>query len=327
MKKKPAVRHRLSTVQRIFFSYVFICLVPVVILAGVLAVSTFRAQQREDAARQAHTAELAARTLDAEFKRVQGLGQQLSETQWVKRRGAAAGLYDEEFGLREKLAICGDLRGYTAASGVIRQLSVVFPEKEEVYSSAGFYDTADFFRTFSLEKGQTPLESAVVYERLSLPENSGLVCGAQLGMTGGAASRLFFAEAMEYNRPMRSFLLVELDRSAIRNQIALLRTDDMLSLSIRGADRELAGISFTARAAEADYTYRSVCFPGGYHVRLFRRAAGTDTKRLVYRRAGAYFSAADGESGVAAYKADLHPAQAAGRQRGTPPSRAGACGG
>ena len=37
MKKKPAVRHRLSTVQRIFFSYVFICLVPVVILAGVLA--------------------------------------------------------------------------------------------------------------------------------------------------------------------------------------------------------------------------------------------------------------------------------------------------
>ena len=51
MKKKPAVRHRLSTVQRIFFSYVFICLVPVVILAGVLAVSTFRAQQREDAAR------------------------------------------------------------------------------------------------------------------------------------------------------------------------------------------------------------------------------------------------------------------------------------
>ena len=261
MKKKPAVRHRLSTVQRIFFSYVFICLVPVVILAGVLAVSTFRAQQREDAARQAHTAELAARTLDAEFKRVQGLGQQLSETQWVKRRGAAAGLYDEEFGLREKLAICGDLRGYTAASGVIRQLSVVFPEKEEVYSSAGFYDTADFFRTFSLEKGQTPLESAVVYERLSLPENSGLVCGAQLGMTGGAASRLFFAEAMEYNRPMRSFLLVELDRSAIRNQIALLRTDDMLSLSIRGADRELAGISFTARAAEADYTYRSVCFP------------------------------------------------------------------
>ncbi|MFQ7725195.1 MAG: hypothetical protein ACLRI7_01965 [Ruthenibacterium lactatiformans] len=48
---------------------------PVVILAGVLAVSTFRAQQREDAARQAHTAELAARTLDAEFKRVQGLGQ------------------------------------------------------------------------------------------------------------------------------------------------------------------------------------------------------------------------------------------------------------
>ena len=186
MKKKPAVRHRLSTVQRIFFSYVFICLVPVVILAGVLAVSTFRAQQREDAARQAHTAELAARTLDAEFKRVQGLGQQLSETQWVKRRGAAAGLYDEEFGLREKLAICGDLRGYTAASGVIRQLSVVFPEKEEVYSSAGFYDTADFFRTFSLEKGQTPLESAVVYERLSLPENSGLVCGAQLGMTGGA---------------------------------------------------------------------------------------------------------------------------------------------
>lgn len=227
MKKKPAVRHRLSTVQRIFFSYVFICLVPVVILAGVLAVSTFRAQQREDAARQAHTAELAARTLDAEFKRVQGLGQQLSETQWVKRRGAAAGLYDEEFGLREKLAICGDLRGYTAASGVIRQLSVVFPEKEEVYSSAGFYDTADFFRTFSLEKGQTPLESAVVYERLSLPENSGLVCGAQLGMTGGAASRLFFAEAMEYNRPMRSFLLVELDRSAIRNQIALLRTDDM----------------------------------------------------------------------------------------------------
>ena len=121
------------------------------------------------------------------------------------------------------------------------------PELEELHNEI-----------FSLEKGQTPLESAVVYERLSLPENSGLVCGAQLGMTGGAASRLFFAEAMEYNRPMRSFLLVELDRSAIRNQIALLRTDDMLSLSIRGADRELAGISFTARAAEADYTNRSV---------------------------------------------------------------------
>lgn len=65
----------------------------------------------------------------------------------------------------------------------------------------------------------------MVYERLSLPENSGLVCGAQLGMTGGAASRLFFAEAMEYNRPMRTFCWWNWSGSAIRNQIALLRTD------------------------------------------------------------------------------------------------------
>ena len=115
---------------------------------------------------------------------------------------------------------------------------------------------------------------------------------------------------------MRSFLLVELDRSAIRNQIALLRTDDMLSL-YRGADRELAGISFTARAAEADYTYRSVCFPVDITSGFPPCRWYGHTKRLVYRRAGAYFSAADGESGVAAYKADLHPAQAAGRQRGT----------
>ena len=261
MKKGRAVRHRLSTVQRIFLSYIFICLVPVVLLAGVLAVSTFRAQQREETARQAHAAELAARTLDAEFRRVQSLGQQLAETQWVKRRGAAQGLYDSEFGLREKLAICGDLRGYTAASGVIRQLSVVFPEKGEVYSSAGFYDTVDFFHSFSLEKGQTPLESAVVYERLRLPQNNGLVCGAQLGMTGGAAERLFFTEAMEYGQLMRSFVLVELDRSAIRNQAEMLRTEDMLRLSICSADRQLLGLRFAQGGPQAEHTYRSACFP------------------------------------------------------------------
>ena len=64
------------------------------------------------------------------------------------------GLYDEEFGLREKLAICGDLRGYTAASGVIRQLSVVFPEKEEVYSSAGFMIRQTSSAHFRWKKGR-----------------------------------------------------------------------------------------------------------------------------------------------------------------------------
>ena len=70
-----------------------------------------------------------------------------------------------------------------------RDPTIVCGLSEEVYSSAGFYDTADAASAHFRWKGQTPLESAVVYERLSLPESSGWCAArAQLGTTGGAAS-------------------------------------------------------------------------------------------------------------------------------------------
>ncbi|MDO5399429.1 MAG: AraC family transcriptional regulator [Eubacteriales bacterium] len=260
MKKQILPRLCLSTRRRIYCSYIFICGVLGLLLMGLLTGAVCRSQQREESSRQTYTARMAASALDASFSGIQNLGHQLSESQWVKRRGAAPGLYDGEFDLYKRRSICDDLRGYVS-SGVIQRLSVVFPGKGEVYSSSGFYRAEDFFHTFSLERGQEPLSSQVVYGHIRELELFGLVRGDRLGMTGNAANALLYVESLEYNRPMRCFLLVEINRSALRNQIELLRSGDMVGVSIEGLDGELLRMEFSDGTAETEIACRSTCFP------------------------------------------------------------------
>lgn len=259
MKKAGGKRRGLSTMQRMYLSYVAMCLIPMVILTGALSVSMSRSYRQDRYAQQLRRTETVGQALDAEFRRIQSLGQILSDARWVKRRGAAPGLYDDQFDLRDKLDICQDLRGYRGSSGAISQISVVFPRKQEVYSTLGFYRTGDFFHTFSLDRGQEPLEPEQVYD--SLPDPGGLVRGTDLGMTGSSANRVFFVEALEYHDPMRCFLLVELDCSAVRNQIEFLTAGEMLSASLVDGDGPLLSVRFGSRDREQLRSYRSSCFP------------------------------------------------------------------
>lgn len=263
MKEAHAIPYwsKLKTVQKIYLSYLLICIVPITILATALIISTHKTVLRENAARQMHNIEIVARAVDGEFQRLQRISQQLADTQWVKKRGSTASIYRNEFSFSDKRSICNDLRGYIAASDIIRTISVVFPNQGEVYSSAGVYTDEDFFHTFSLEKGQTPLDKSVVYDRMKLPENTGLVCGEQLGMSGNASEHLFFLTALEYAQPMRSFLLVELNHSAVRNKIDLMRSSDLLSVELFSQNRTLAAVSFQRADHFVSYSYRSACFP------------------------------------------------------------------
>ena len=216
-KGKTRKKKTLSTVQRMYLSYVAICLIPMVVLTAALSVFMCRSYRREAASEQLRMAQTVTQALDTEFYQSRSLGQMLSGARWVKRRGAAPGLYDDQFDLRAKLDLCEDLRGYRGSSGAISQIAVVFPQKGEVYSTAGFYRTGDYFHTFSLERGQQTLDPETVYSLL--PDQGALINGSDLGMTGGSARKLLFVEALEYNNPMRCFLIVELDTSALRNQI------------------------------------------------------------------------------------------------------------
>lgn len=260
MKKPSTPKHCLSTQRRIYYSYIFICGVLAMILMSALTGAVYRSQQREEASRQMYIAQMAANTLDGEFSGIQSLAHQLSESQWVKRRGAAHGLYDEQFDFYKRRSICDDLRGYVS-SGVIQRLSVVFPGKGEVYSSSGFYRAEDFFRTFSLERGQEPLSSQTVYKQLQELELFGLIRGKQLGMTGTSADTLFYVESMEYNRPMRCFLMVEFNLSALRNRIDLVRSEDMVSVSIHGIEGDLVQLNFSDGRADIMKACRSSSFP------------------------------------------------------------------
>lgn len=259
-KGKTRKKKTLSTVQRMYLSYVAICLIPMVVLTAALSVFMCRSYRREAASEQLRMAQTVTQALDTEFYQSRSLGQMLSGARWVKRRGAAPGLYDDQFDLRAKLDLCEDLRGYRGSSGAISQIAVVFPQKGEVYSTAGFYRTGDYFHTFSLERGQQTLDPETVYSLL--PDQGALINGSDLGMTGGSARKLLFVEALEYNNPMRCFLIVELDTSALRNQIEFLTSGQMLSVSLRNhEDSELMSLRFASDDAEETYQCRSTYFP------------------------------------------------------------------
>ena len=258
MEKGKKRSRGLTTVQRMYLSYVAICLIPMVVLTGALSLFMCRSYRRETASEQQRLAQTVSQAMDVEFHRARSLGQMLSDARWVKRRGAAPGLYDDQFDLRTKLDLCEDLRGYRG-SGAISQIAVVFPRKGEVFSTSGFYQTEDYFHTFSLGKDQQMLEPQQVYDLL--PDQGALVNGSDLGMTGMSAHKLFFVEELEYNDPMRCFLMVELDCSAIRNQIEFLTSDQMRSASIVDVDGPLLSVRFGAEEREEVYQCRSVCFP------------------------------------------------------------------
>lgn len=259
-KGKTRKKKTLSTVQRMYLSYVAICLIPMVVLTAALSVFMCRSYRREAASEQFRMAQTVTQALDTEFYQSRSLGQMLSGARWVKRRGAAPGLYDDQFDLRAKLDLCEDLRGYRGSSGAISQIAVVFPQKGEGYSTAGFYRTGDYFHTFSLERGQQTLDPETVYSLL--PDQGALINGSDLGMTGGSARKLLFVEALEYNNPMRCFLIVELDTFALRNQIEFLTSGQMLSVSLRNhEDSELMSLRFASDDAEETYQCRSTYFP------------------------------------------------------------------
>ena len=249
MEKGKKRSRGLTTVQRMYLSYVAICLIPMVVLTGALSLFMCRCESAGDSVGTIASAgpDRLPRPCMCILDRARSLGQMLSDARWVKRRGAAPGLYDDQFDLRTKLDLCEDLRGYRG-SGAISQIAVVFPRKGEVFSTSGFYQTEDYFHTFSLGKDQQMLEPQQVYDLL--PDQGALVNGSDLGMTGMSAHKLFFVEELEYNDPMRCFLMVELDCSAIRNQIEFLTSDQMRSASIVDVDGPLRAVRFGAEERE-----------------------------------------------------------------------------
>lgn len=253
--------HRLSTVQRIFISYICICLVPIVLLTGALTLSSYQTQKREETARQTHIAESAARTLDGEFRRIKNLGQQLRDMSWVKKRGAVSGLFDHEFDLNRKIEICSDLRGYTTASGILHRIAVVFPEKDEVYSSSGLYNTMDFFHSFSLERNQQALEPQTVYDNLPSYIQGSLVTGAEIGMTASSANKIFYLEELGHGSSMRSFLMAEIDPYAIGYMVSMTASPDLLQFYVTADSLPLVSLSFNQESPEVYYEFQSNYFP------------------------------------------------------------------
>ena len=104
--------------QRMYLSYVAICLIPMVVLTGALSLFMCRSYRRETASEQQRLVQTVSQAMDAEFHRARSLGQMLSDARWVKRRGAAPGLYDDQFDLRTKLDLCEDLRGYRGSGAI-----------------------------------------------------------------------------------------------------------------------------------------------------------------------------------------------------------------
>lgn len=259
MKKQKSKVRRLTTVQRIFVSYICICLVPIVLLTGALALSSYRTRQREEATRQTHVAESVARTLDSEFRRIKNLSLQLRDTSWVKKRGAVPGLYDEEFDINHKIAISSDLRGYTNANGILRRLSLVFPEKKEVFSSTGMYTAEDFFHSYSMERNQPPLEPQTVYDHLEPYLDGSLVTGAQLGMTGSSKGKIFYVEQLGNN--LRSFLLAEISPASIRYMVSMIVPSDMVQFQIQTDSDSLTTLFLNPGNSKYEYALPSNYFP------------------------------------------------------------------
>lgn len=261
LKISPYIKRKFTTFQKIYLSYLLICAVPVLLLASAFGISTNSFIHNRIDKERAHASELVAQTVDNEFSRLQRIGQQLFNTEWVKKRATSGELYEEEFSFKKKRAISNDLRGYVVTSGLIRSLSMVFPEKGEVYSSIGYYNEGDFFHRFSLERSQIPLESAVVYERIKMPENNGFVFGSSLGMTGKYSEQLFYVEAQKYGPPMRSFMLIEISSSAMRNSVDLVRSKDMVRFEIRKGEKALTSLRFANEEPTQEYINNATCCP------------------------------------------------------------------
>ena len=225
-------KRRLTTFQKTFLSYLLICLVPVAVFACALYFSTMQSLQNENAAARQYEGEALSRIVDNELDRLQKLVVQLGGTRWVKRRAFEGDVYESEFTFDRKRAIRDDLFGYVRTSSLIRTVAVVFPRHGEVYSSNGFYRMDEYLRSFSLEKGQNPLTADELLPRVALPENNGIVPGSRLGMTQGSAGALFYVEPLEYGQPMRSFLMVELDASSLKNYLDPLRSPNVAAFRL-----------------------------------------------------------------------------------------------
>ncbi len=268
MKGSVAVLHsnkKTNTFKKIYFSYFFLCLIPFAIIAFALIASTQQALQKEAKMIQAHTAESIVRTFDNDINTLQNIKHQLSETVWVKKRGSTSDIFEDDFDFYLKRSICNDLRSYTVTSNVIRTLSVVFPSKKEVYSSNGYYNTEDFFHSFSLLKGQTPLECDTVYDNIKVYKDMPLVSGKQLGMTREAENYLFYILPIENDNYMRSFIFIQINTSSIYNTLSLLRTDDLTAFHLNSKEQNLLPLIFSqAKNTQTLFKYSSSCLPIEY---------------------------------------------------------------
>ncbi|MEG2404399.1 MAG: AraC family transcriptional regulator [Oscillospiraceae bacterium] len=252
---------RLTTFQKTFLSYLVICTIPVAILATALFFTTSNYIKKEQEARRVYESEIIGRTLDGEFSRLQRLGLQLKDTSWVKKRGSATPVFESEFTFDSKRSICADLRGYVAALGFARSVSVVFPGQNEVYSSVGYYSAEDFFRSFSIGRGRETLYPEAVYERVKLLKAAGLVLGSELGMTQPEGEKLFYVEALEYGQPLRCFLMIEVNASSIKNTLSSLKSDELVSFAIQKGKETVFRTVFAPQAATMEQSYQSSSFP------------------------------------------------------------------
>lgn len=257
--------------QRYFFTYaiLFFCM----LLAGAVVVVLATQAERQQAADQQRTAQgkRIAEVVDNAWDSAIEAGNFLRSSTWVQKYMSETDVFAQEFGPLRQREFSQSLTALCASTDLIRGISIWYPQKDIVVSSAGWFSSEEY-EAYAARKFQTPDGFLADYV-LQREKAFGPLLSNEFAFSN--TGYLVYIQQMDILAAPRALTMVFIDKAALQKLLGRVCGEQVAGFVLTGTEDRTYLVY--GRAADEAGFYKEV-FPSQnmmLNYTLFFRPAAT----------------------------------------------------
>lgn len=224
------------TFKKTFLSYTVILIIPIFIFLYISLQNVMNNNYKKLIEMHESDTERVAATIDSKLMECMHIGDKLYHSNWISKFMIDIDVFDDEFGSLRRQEICQDLNNYTAFTGILSNIAVVFPYKDLVVSQRGWYQKDAYFsdiikiKEHDIEKIYSNMDD---YAYFRLMEDT------KVTAVNDEDKYIVICQSLElYNKP-RAVLLFFIDERYLTSYIKKITSPNLQNIVITSNDMEI----------------------------------------------------------------------------------------
>ncbi len=226
-----------SFFRKVFFSYLIVIGLITSVFLGIFYQQTSSKTAEKKQEEYSQWAEVMRSTFDRKFDEIKTIGIQIRNTTWYSHAISTGPYYDEFFTVSTKQETARELIRYSAIAGVVDNVALALPQRNEMVSTPGWNSMGQIMRLIGIKDSE---DQAFLQEQLAKPQYFEFISLKSLQVSQKYPYTMAIVQGVDYTSPCsRASLLILINNNMMDNYIRKFKPDKVLGFSILQNDTTL----------------------------------------------------------------------------------------